>query len=265
MKRYRGLAKNEFLTALSYREHFFTSLVTTIGFYVVLYFLWKAIFASSDNGMIQGMTFTQTYVNLALATCLFRELGSGMEWEMYFMVQNGDIIMQMVKPLNYEGMMYWSSLGMILTNMIIYVVPTFLIIGFLFPGVIHLGGNVPVFLLCCIMTFNMMFLLSFIVGTFAFYAESVWGISWVKDLIVSFFAGVTVPLQFFPEWLKNISDVLPFHSMFSDPVRVLLSDSMGFTEYGKILGFQFVWMLVFFAASQFLYSKMQKRLVVNGG
>lgn len=265
MKQYRGFAKNEFLTALSYREHFLTSIFTTVVFYVVLYFLWKAIFAGSETGVIQGMTFAQTYVNLALATCLFRELGSGIEWDMHFNVQSGDIIMQLIKPVDYQGQLYWGVLGNVLTNLVIYIIPTFVIIMLLFPGVIFFGWNVLIFILCCVLTFNMMFFLSFIAGTFAFYAESVWGISWVKDLIVSFFAGVSVPLQFFPDWLKRISDVLPFHSMISDPIRILLSETMEVSEYAKIVGFQFSWMVVLFVISRFLYGKMQKRLVVNGG
>lgn len=69
MKKYIGLARNEFLSELTYREHFLTSFLTETVFFVVLYFLWKAIYAAS-SGTIANMTFAQTYVSVALTACL---------------------------------------------------------------------------------------------------------------------------------------------------------------------------------------------------
>lgn len=76
MKKYIGLARNEFMANLTYREHFITSFVTEFLFFIVLYFLWSAIYAGSD-GTIAGMTLEQTYVSVSLATCLMRSLSGG--------------------------------------------------------------------------------------------------------------------------------------------------------------------------------------------
>ena len=107
MKRYIGLARNEFMSALTYREHFITSFFTELLFFIVLFFLWKAIYAGRDT--IAGMTMEQTYVSISLATCLFRCLSGGIDWEMHFQMLQGDIIIRMVKPVDYMYQMLFMN------------------------------------------------------------------------------------------------------------------------------------------------------------
>jgi len=264
LKRYSGIVKNEFMSDLSYREHFITSIITTVIFYVVLYFLWRAIYAGS-SGEIQGMSFTQTYVNLALATCLFQCLSNGMEWEMHFEMIKGDIIIKLVRPTDYMLYLISEKLGQSISNIIVYAIPIFGILLFLFPGVIHLGFNLIFFLICMCISFFIMFLFEFLTGILTFYTESVWGLSTIKDLIISFFAGVEVPLAFFPSFIKNVANVLPFKSMYYDPLQILLNASYGVSDYLRILGFQLIWAIGLFALARVMYGVMMNKIVVNGG
>ena len=110
-----------------------------------------------------------------------------------------------------------------------------------------------------------MFTFEFIIGIFTFYTESVWGLSTIKDLIVSFFAGVQVPVAFFPAWLKVVAGVLPFKSLYNDPMQILMNGSLGWNDYARVLGFQMVWGLLFWMLARVMYAVMQKKIIVNGG
>lgn len=263
MKKYIGLARNEFMSGLTYREHFITSFFSQLLFFIVLYFLWKAIYAGQET--IASMTLEQTYVSVSLATCLLRCLSGGIDWEMHFQMLQGDIIIKMVKPVDYMYQMLWMKIGGMISSLITYLIPVFVVIILLFPGTIHFGVNIPVFLLCMAISFLVMFTFEFIVGIFTFYTESVWGLSTVKDLIISFFAGVQVPVAFFPEWLKKIADVLPFKSLYNDPMQILMNGSLGWADYARVLGFQIAWGFVFWMLARIMYSVMQKKIIVNGG
>lgn len=240
MKKYIGLARNEFLSELTYREHFLTSFLTETVFFVVLYFLWKAIYAAS-SGTIANMTFAQTYVSVALTACLVRCLSSGIEWEMHFQMIKGDIIIWMVKPVDYMYEMLWMKIGGTFTGLFTYMLPVFLIISLLFPGEIHFGFK------------------------FTFYTESVWGMSTIKSLIVGFFAGAEVPIAFFPDWLKRVTEVLPFQSLYGSPLQILTDGTLGNQDYVRFLAFQLLWGVLFWAAAKRMYRVMQKKMIVNGG
>ena len=264
MKKYIGLAKNEFMSNLTYREHFITSFVTELLFFIVLYFLWRAIYAGS-GGTIAGMTMEQTYVSVSLATCLMRCLTGGIDWEMHFQMIQGDIVVRMVKPVDYMYQMLWMKIGGMMTNLITYLIPVFTVILLLFPGTIHVGVNIFIFIICMCISFLVMFTFEFIIGIFTFYTESVWGLSTVKDLIVSFFAGVEVPVAFFPDWLKRIASVLPFKSLYNDPLQILMNGSLGWQDYIRVIGFQLLWCGIFLLLARGMYAVMQKKIIVNGG
>ena len=264
MKKYIGLARNEFMSSLTYREHFITSFFTEFLYFVVLYFLWTAIYAGKGE-QIAGMTLEQTYVSVSLATCLLRCLSGGIDWEMHFQMINGDIVVKMVKPVDYMYQMLWTKIGGMMTNLVTYLLPVFAVIIILFPNVIHVGINIPVFILCMCISFFVMFTFEFIVGIFTFYTESVWGLSMIKDLIISFFAGVQVPVAFFPDWLKKVANVLPFKSLYNDPLQILMNGNLGMTDYIRVLGFQIFWGFVFWLIAKLMYVAMQKKIIVNGG
>ncbi|MGN0415569.1 MAG: ABC transporter permease [Agathobacter sp.] len=244
MKKYIGIARNEFMSNLTYREHFITSFVTEFLFFIVLYFLWSAIYAGNGT-TIAGMTLEQTYVSVSLAVCLMRCLTGGIEWEMHFQMLQGDIVVRMVRPVDYMYQMLWMKIGGMITNLITYLI--------------------PVFILCMCISFLVMFTFEFIIGIFTFYTEYVWGLSTVKDLIVSFFAGVEVPVAFFPDWLKSIANVLPFKSLYNDPMQILINGSLGWTDYLRVLGFQLMWLIVFGLLARGMYAVMKKKIIVNGG
>ena len=264
MKRYVGLLRNQFMSNLSYREDFITSIIGTFSFYIVLYFLWNAIFASGD-GVIKGMTFEQTFVYLVLASCFFRCLSNGVEWEMYFQIIRGDIIILMGKPLDYQIMMMFQKAGSAIMNLLFFGVPTYIALLVIFPNIISVGVNTIFFLICMAISFIVMFSIEFLIGTVTFYTESVWGISMIKNTIVAFFAGVTMPIQFFPDKLKEIAEILPFKSIYQDPLSILINGNMDIMEILRIVGFQILWMIIFVAISRLLYKTMLHKLVVNGG
>lgn len=264
MKRYFGILRNQFMSNLSYREDFITSIFGIFSFYIVLYFLWKAIFASGD-GVIKGATFEQTYVYLVLASCFFRCLSNGVEWEMYFSMIQGDIIIPMVRPLDYQIIMMFGKAGSSVMDLLFFGLPTYIALIILFPSAITFGVNSLFFLVCIVISFLIMFSIEFLIGTISFYTESVWGISMIKNTVIAFFAGVTIPIQFFPEGLKKVADILPFKSVYQDPLSILINGNVDIMFILRTIGFQVLWMIIFMTISRLVHKTMLHRLVVNGG
>ena len=73
MKKYLAISANRIKEDLTYREHFFTLIIMTAVYCVVLYFIWKAIYGA--NGTLNGMTFEQSYVSMVLTFAMLRDSG----------------------------------------------------------------------------------------------------------------------------------------------------------------------------------------------
>lgn len=265
MKRYIGYIRNTLLTIVSYRESLFVSLLGTYIFYFVLYVLWKVIFKSNGTEIIKGMTFHQTFVYLTLATAVYRSLSSGIEWDMCFSMLNGDIIIHMGRPIDYQLIMMCQKAAYCLISFMFFVIPTYIIVAIFFRDVVTFGINTLFFLVCMFLTFIIMFTIEFFIGTITFYTESVWGLSTIKDILIAFMAGVSIPLQFFPEKLRAIAEILPFKSMYQDPIGILINSNISIIGILNIIKFQLMWVVIFVTFSRIIYRIMIKRIVINGG
>lgn len=264
MKQYRGIVRNGFASELSYKEHFLTQGISYIIYYIVLYLLWKAIYAGS-SGTMNGLTFSGAFVSLILTSCIFQCTNGGIEWIMCYEMINGDIIIKMVRPTDYMLYMFHEKLGAALSGIVVFATPVFVVTYALFPEEIHIGVPILLFICCFVLSFCMMFLIEFMLGLLSFCTQSVWGISTIKELAMGFFAGTTVPIAFFPKSLLWVAQHLPFKSMYSDPVRLLTDRSISIEDGVKILLFQIFWLIILFLAARILFRIMAKRIVINGG
>ena len=263
MKKYLAISANRIKEDLTYREHFFTLIIMTAVYCVVLYFIWKAIYGA--NGTLNGMTFEQSYVSMVLTFAMLRVVSNGVEWDMCFGMIEGSIIVDMVRPLDYMWYQMSQSAGMAGTNTLVLALPGTLILYFMFPGQIHVGMNMLFFIPCLILSFMCQFFLCFTIGVITFYTESVWGISTILDIISGFFAGSEVPLAFFPGWLLVAANVLPFKAMYNAPVKMLMDKTLGISDYMITTGVLALCTIGLYALSQVTYGVMKKKIVINGG
>ena len=71
IKKYLALTRLGMMEKLHYRLGTFVTLFGNLIYLVLIYFLWKAIYASSGRDMVNGMTLNDTMIYLVLATALF--------------------------------------------------------------------------------------------------------------------------------------------------------------------------------------------------
>ena len=95
------LTRAGIMESLQYRLGTFVTLFANLIYLVLVYFLWKAIYASSGVETVNGMTFTDTMIYLILATSLFNFLEMFVVWDMSRSIQSGKIILDLLKPMNF--------------------------------------------------------------------------------------------------------------------------------------------------------------------
>ena len=266
-KRLLALTKAGIQESLQFRLGSFVTLFANIIYLILVYFLWKSIYASSGTDVVNGMTFTDTMIYLILATALFNFLEMYVVWDMSRNIQSGKIILDLLKPMEYKTYTFWSYSGNHVVLFFLTFIPTFIIVMFVTHGAIPLGINLVYFIVSVVLALVVNFHIEMLVATLCLYTESTWGINIVKETIVLLLSGASIPLAFFPESARNVVGMMPFRAVYDVPLNVLLGKGGADTLSGaaSLWAFQAIWAVILIAVSTLFWNFSVRKITVNGG
>ena len=265
LKKYMTLTRAGIIEALQFRMSFLIMCVGNLLYLIVTYFLWKAIYASVDTDVVNGMTFTDTLIYLVLATALYGFMEMYLVWDIGRSIQSGKIVLDLLKPMPYRRYLFWSYTGSFVTQFFLTFLPTFIIVAFWTHGAIPLGINLLWFAVSVVFAVMINFSIDFIVGTICLYTESIWGINIMKQVVVLLLSGATVPLAFFPDKLRTIVNFLPFQSIYNAPLSLLLNAHPTAETVCTTLGVQLFWAAAMTLISVAFWNRSVRQITVNGG
>ncbi|MBR2283728.1 MAG: ABC-2 family transporter protein [Ruminococcus sp.] len=265
LKKYLTLTRAGIIESLQFRLATVVMVIGNILYLIVVYFLWKAIYASSGTDIVNGMTFSDTLIYLVLATALFNFMEMYTVWEIGRSIQSGKIVLDLLKPIEYRRYLFWSYSGSFITQFFFTFLPTFIIVAAVTHGAIHLGLNLLFFVISVVMAVSINYSIDFLVGTICLYTESIWGINIMKQVIVLLLSGATIPIAFFPEPLKTIVYYLPFQSIYNAPLSILLDGTPQPQTVLVTLGTQLLWCIVMMILSRLFWKISLRQITVNGG
>ncbi|MBO4748675.1 MAG: hypothetical protein IKX04_04980 [Clostridiales bacterium] len=267
MKRHLALTRAGIMESLQYRLGTAVTLFANLIYLVLVYFLWKAIYASAGTDVVNGMTFTDTMIYLILATALFNFLEMFVVWDMSRSIQSGKIILDLLKPMRFREYTFWSYSGSHVVLFALTFVPTFIVVLIVTNGAIPMGINLLWFAVATVLALIVNFSMEMIVATICLYTESTWGINIVKETIVLLLSGASIPLAFFPDALRQVVDYLPFRAVYDIPLTILLEKNDTNTIEGLLpmFGLQLAWALILTLAGTLFWNYSVKKITVNGG
>ena len=267
LRRHLALTRAGIMESLQYRLGTAVTLFANLIYLVLVYFLWKAIYASAGTDVVNGMTFTDTMIYLILATALFNFLEMFVVWDMSRSIQSGKIILDLLKPMNFREYTFWSYSGSHVVLFALTFVPTFLVVLIVTNGAIPMGMNLLWFVIATVLALIVNFSMEMIVATICLYTESTWGINIVKETIVLLLSGASIPLAFFPETFRKVVDLLPFRAVYDIPLTILLQKNGSDSLEGLLpmFGLQLLWAVILTLAGTLFWNYSVRKITVNGG
>lgn len=263
LKPYLMISRNSMMAGITYRAHFIFMALGNAVYVLVSFFLWKAIYAAQPT--MNGLSFSQAYLQIAISMGIFGLLQNWTEWFMSSQIQSGDVVRFLTKPTDYQFNILFDALGGTAINFIGIALPTILI-GFALAGVALPGAaNLLFCLLSVVIGFFINFCIDFLIGLLSFITTSIWGISATKEIIVLFCSGALIPLAFFPAGVKAVLDWLPFQAIYTTPVSLLINPALDPAAIGWLLLKQLAWLAVLFGCTRLALNASLRRIIVNGG
>ena len=268
LKIYLPFAANELKRQLAYKGAFYLFIFISLFGSFISYFLWMAIYGSSENQTLGGLTRNEmvVYVFMVYVTSSLVTISIS-DWVSDDVVK-GTVAMNLIKPMDYRASLISRALGD-------------MVYRFLFPGVFIWIGlevykvkvlgmaltdwkHILLYVISCAMSFLIYVLFDFCFGMIAFFTTYIFGMLMAKEALLSFLTGQLIPLAFFPVGVQKIFDFLPFSSMVYTPVMIYLGKYQG-NALLFVLARQFAWVVILYVLGNLIWKRVTKRLVVLGG
>lgn len=265
VKQYLALIRGSIMEGLTFRTSTIVSIIGNLIYLVIIYFLWKAVYDSSPEDVVNGMTFHDTLVYLVLASAMFQFLDNFVVWEIGRNYQTGELVEFLVKPIDYQIYLFFARLGNSVVAFVITFLPTFFVIYFVTQGSFSLGINLVFFVVSILLAMVINYCVDYFVGTICMYTQSIWGINIMKEVVVSLLSGATIPLAFFPEKMRMVVEHMPFQAIYHTPLHILTDQSMSAVDYLEHIGMQVFWMFFMICISRLFWKRSLRLLTVNGG
>ncbi len=253
-----------FMELVAYR---ITVLMLALSVPIVLfarYYVLAALYQRPGQ-MVEGYSLQGILTYLICAWLLRSFFRSAVDRRIGRDVRSGDIIFDLMRPLDYAVMTFFRALGKSLNRMLFISVP--LLVLFLSTDVLTLPREAamwPVFLLAVGIGFLIAFQFQFLVGIFTFFTGYNIGLIWTFDLIVQVLSGLLLPLHFFPGVMQNWLMALPFRHIYYTPTQIFV----GHIAPGEAVPYLInggLWVIGMGLLNLVVYRAGRRRLTIAGG
>lgn len=253
---------------IAYRANFICFLIGEIMSAFIMYFVWKAVFLSSDSDTFMGFTMEDMVVYLFITFLTGYLTYSDGAYAVGEEIIDGSIAMRMIRPCSFEASFLFHELGnrVIAVSMIfVPIVAGVEIYRYVIYGSLRFQ---PVFFLLYIVSLLIAYLISFYFnvcyGFMAFFFKNLWGTTLIKEALVSFLSGGVIPLAFLPKGLSTVLNILPFASLSYTPVMIYMG-MYSYTQIAWRIGLQLFWLAVMFGVTKLIWRSAVRHLAVQGG
>ena len=267
MKSYISYFKLKFITGLQYRAAALAGMSTQFFFGFVFASVYIAFYESGGTDLPMELNDLISYVWLgqvlyALVNLWYKDK------EILMMIKSGNIAYELCRPQDLYWMWFSKIIGERLSNVTLRFLPV-LLVAIILPSPYNLDLTItlPLLLLFIIaitlstILMTSLVLLYHVICLFTLDDKGIVNIFMVVSDILS---GLILPIPFFPEFLQNISNILPFRYISDFPFRLYVGN---ISIYDGIIGIfiQIIWIVILVLIGRFITKKALKQAIIQGG
>lgn len=263
MKKYKRLLINAWQATIAFKANFFVELIMRALGFLIIIFLWKAVYIQSGN--IKGFTFPELLTYFLIVE-IFRHFLSHRTFnEIKEDVREGRIANYLLLPANSLYIYFSRNLSTNIVSLFFYIIPVGLLLMFtdIFVGPANIWYLLLAVGMGLIALFSSMFLYT-LFGSIAFWTVETGSIVWSINFVVMFLAGKMIPVQFLPDYVRQVVQYSPFVAIFNLPASLYLG-KFTYAQAGLQFAVQIGWMVVIYLLLSWVWKRGLKRLELVGG
>ncbi len=244
-------------TNIAYSLNFVVGFLNIPATLILYYFFWKVIF---EQGASLPYSFNEMVGYLSIATVSIGICYSDASNRLEDKIKRGDISIELGLPNDLFLMDLVGSIPSFIISLA-QGLPYLLLFILILNIPLQLSiTHVLLFLLSLLIGKLINHLIYYMIGSIAFWTESVWGFVIGIDLLSSFMSGMMIPLEILPPHLRQVALILPFRFVAYTPTRVLQGIATP-----EELGLMIAWLLVLIIVGKLLFYTGVKYYDAKGG
>jgi ABC-2 type transport system permease protein len=247
----------------TYRGATFAGVFTNTVFGFILAYVLLAVY--QERSVIGGFTSTDAVTFTFVMQGMLMVVGVFGTTEIGDRIKTGDVVSDLYRPVDFQA--YWlaDNYGRAFFYVIFRGIPPFVVGSLVFhlqlPSTV---GTWIAFAVAVAVAVAVAFGWGFLLQLTAFWLLDVRGPNQLGWLTAQFFAGVFVPVVFFPAWLGAVANATPFPAMAQLPVEVFLGKHSGWALAG-VYAVQLLWAAVLLGGGRLVLRAAMRKVVVQGG
>ncbi len=259
LSRYAALAGMGLRYELSARG----ALAARAAFYLLILMVFSRLWdLASAHGVLAGATRAELLWYLAITEWVLLSVPQ-LHLEIEADVRTGDLAYQLPRPLSYLGARLAEGAGTTATRL--------LTLGVLGAGMTWLfAGELPrdprgllLALPLGVAATSVMLLLHAVIGISAFWLQDVSPVYWIWQKAAFVLGGLLLPLELYPDWLRQLAAWTPFPPLLNGPGRMAFG--LAPERAAETAGAIALWGGLTALALALLYRRGLRALDVNGG
>lgn len=262
-KAYYYVYKTRIQKTLAYRFDVYGNIIWQCIVMFASSYFWKALYTGYET--VQGVRVEDMMTYTIVSSMMSLFFITFVEQRVIQSVEKGTVATDMLKPIRLFGIYFFEDLGYTTSLLVQNVLPIF-VIGSMFIGV-PMPASVPhllLFLLSVIMAYLINWLFAACFSTWAFTAINMNPMVQVKKHLIRLLSGCVIPIWFFPEWLRNVLQTLPFVYIYQLPLDIYIGKYEWNVLLGK-MGMQVLWLVILWLLFLYLEKRVTKHVLVQGG
>lgn len=262
MNKYFQITKARMQENTAYSAWYWAGTFSTVMRLLIIYYFWHAVYANKSTIENIDLTTMLTYIVVAM---LLQGFVGGIGDDLAHNIKNGNIAIELMRPYDLIYKMFAIDVGAkimyVFQGSLPLLVVAYFFLDLAFPNSIE---TVFLFIISALLGVWIGTFFDFLVGVLAFWTVNVWGVRVLKESLITFFSGALVPITLFPDWLRTITEFLPFQAMIYLPVSIYSGLVTGVDAYIAI-GIQLFWFIILYVLVRVIWSQAVKQITIFGG
>jgi ABC-2 type transport system permease protein len=245
-----------------YRAELAMRAIQMVLFMVVFMALWSAAFGVSGQAELESYSLVEIVWYLAMTETIALST-SRIFVEISEAVKAGDLAYTLARPLSYPFYQVANSLGNSAPRFLLNLLTAAGVVGL---GMGQMAGSMPgllAFLGVAALALLLDALIAVLIGLLAFWIEEVTPVFWIYQKLLFTVGGLFLPLEMFPDWLRQVAAWLPFQFITYVPAQTFVAFEPGFVL--RAVAGQMTYIAAMAALVALVWRRARRRLVVHGG
>jgi ABC-2 type transport system permease protein len=260
---YAEFSRVGFVNILAFRLRYFTGIITYFLNVTVYYFIWTAVFHSTQS--IAGYSLPQIITYVSIGWIIRSFYWNTIDQEMAYEVIEGKIAMDLIKPVSVQWMWIFRAMGESAFRLGLLTLPVALVVAFVFPVEGPASReNFFLFMIGVVGSFFLMGAINFMIGTCAIPLKSILALIRAKYWLIELLSGLLIPVSFFPERAQKIMAWLPFEHIAYTPLQIYLG-KLDRTVALRALATQWLWVVALLLLAHLWWERASRKITIHGG